>query len=226
MNGQFSPSTPASLNVGLFARQAPVSARLVTALVVSCLLHAAILVMPYLGSSMRENRMIQRRGEKPPLPFTATLTTRTIAPLAATNAFTVDASYPGLSLLDHGSTVESSSAQLHTEGVDLLPMPAPHYYTTDQLTKRPQPAGEAELEPPEIAHVIASGKMILKLWINELGEVIAVDVEKTDLPEEFSRSAVAAFKRLRFTAGERYGQRVGSVMRIEVSYDDSRLRPP
>lgn len=111
-------------------------------------------------------------------------------------------------------------------GIGLLPIPAPTYYTTDQLTKRPQPIAAAELDAPEIKPIVASGTIILKLWINELGNVISVDVEKTDLPEIFSRAAVAAFEHLHFVPGELNGQRVGTMMRIEITYDDGRRPPP
>jgi TonB family protein len=67
--------------------------------------------------------------------------------------------------------------------------------------------------------------MILKLWISELGKVVEVEVEKSELPEAFSSAAINAFKQLQFTAGERHGLPVGSVMRIEVSYIDGRLPP-
>ena len=59
-----------------------------------------------------------------------------------------------------------------------------------------------------------------------VGQVIEVEVEKTELPEAFSRAATTSFKQLRFAAGERHGQPVGSIMRIEVSYVDGRLPPP
>ena len=107
-------------------------------------------------------------------------------------------------------------------GLDLLPIPAPSYYTTDQLTKRPQPAVLAELETPETRPLVASGQLVLKLWIDDEGRVADVAVEKSDLPEVFSRTAIASFKQSRFLPGERNGQRVGSVMRIEVSYEDRR----
>lgn len=121
---------------------------------------------------------------------------------------------------------EPRPALEHAVGIGLLPIPAPTYYTTDQLTKRPQPTAEAELDTPEIGPVFASGTIILKLWISELGDVISVDVEKTDLPEIFSRTAVAAFRNLRFVPGEINGQPVGTMMRIEVTYDDGRKPPP
>ena len=71
---------------------------------------------------------------------------------------------------------------------------------------------------------MASGKLVLKLWINELGLIADIAVEQSGLPEAFSRTAVAAFKDLRFAPGERNGLAVGTVMRIEVNYDDGRMR--
>ena len=68
--------------------------------------------------------------------------------------------------------------------------------------------------------MIPSGKVILKVWITELGNVASVDVEKSDMPEAVSASAAAAFGKLRFVPGEINGRPVGSMMRIEVIYDD------
>ncbi|MFA7280746.1 MAG: hypothetical protein WC100_11685 [Sterolibacterium sp.] len=111
------------------------------------------------------------------------------------------------------------------QGAELLPLPAIRFYGTRELTKRPQPLGQADLDTPEIKMIVASGKMILKLWIDEAGEVIEVEVEKTELPEMLSDLTRARFKHMRFLPGERMGIPVGSVMRIEVNYDDHRMPP-
>ena len=111
-------------------------------------------------------------------------------------------------------------------GIGLLPIPAPAYYTTDQLTKRPQPTSDPRLDVPEFGPVFASGKVILKIWINELGAVKTVDVEKSDVPEAIAATAAAAFGKLRFLPGEINGRPVGTLMRIEVTYDDGTRPPP
>ena len=203
------------------------SMRLFACLMVSCLLHAALVFMPYLGASSSASQPAVQGGQKlkPPRAFSATLV------LEKKSAFTV-ADVPA----NEGSMPDSSAERManeeprpaldHAVGIGLLPIPAPTYYTTDQLTKRPQPIAAAELDAPEIRPILASGTIILKLWINELGDVISVDVEKTDLPEMFSRAAVAAFRHLRFVPGELNGQRVGTMMRIEITYDDGRRPPP
>lgn len=202
MNGQFHTPLPASGRSG----RLPDRYRLASALVISCVLHLALLAAAYLGEMDGEMPPPARESRKLPPPFTASLSA---APPAQPEA-----------PRQTGSSVERS------EGIGLLPIRAPTYYPTDQLTKRPQPLASADLDAPEMRMVVASGKMILKLWIDEFGEVVDVDIEKTQLPEALSRPTVAAFKRVRFTPGERSGLPVGSVMRIEVNYDDARAAGP
>jgi len=202
MNGQFpSPDAVPGLSGKFRDRH-----RLVAALLFSSLLHLALLTAPYLGERTRESPPAARRDQPLAQRFTASLGA-------------VRQSIP-VSLADTAASSEPA------EGTGILPFSAPHYYPTDQLSKRPQPLASADLEGPEIHPIVASGKIILKLWIDEFGEVNEVEVEKTELPEVFSRSTTAAFKRLRFTPGERSGMRVRSVMRIEVSYDDARSPAP
>ncbi|MCX7174329.1 MAG: TonB family protein [Proteobacteria bacterium] len=199
MNGQISSLVPASGHSGNF----PCRRRLVAALAMSCVLHIALVVAAYLGENNREHSVVAAKNQMPARPFSASLkVAEQIKPAGPR---------------------ETAVPVERTDGMGLLPFAAPTYYTTDQLSKRPQPLGSADLDAPEINPIVASGKMILKLWIDESGKVIDVDIEKTELPEVFSLSALAAFKRLRFAPGERGGVRVGSVMRIEVSYDDGRV---
>jgi len=228
MNGQF-PSSPSlsrgAATLGGDEREQPGTARLIAALLLSCLLHSGVVILPYLGNSSKESRSMQEGGRKAQRALSATLTSLKGTPLAVANLSRQGDRSAESSRFSANPDEASRPSRPRREGADWLPLPAPVYYATDQLTKRPQPLAEADLDTPEIRPIIASGKMILKLWINDLGEVIEVEVEKTELPEAFSRAAVAAFKQLRFAAGERHGQAVGSVMRVEVSYVDGRLPP-
>ena len=204
--------------------------RLFASLVVSCLLHAALVVMPYLGVSTSASRPAVQGGRKlnPPRTLEATLALEKKSAFEAAEVFPelAEGGSMAVNSAERVANEETRPEQDRTQGIGLLPIPAPSYYTTDQLTKRPQPTAEAELDTPETRPIAASGTIILKLWISELGDVISVDVENTDLPEIFSRTAVAAFRNLRFVPGEINGQRVGTVMRIEVIYDDGRKPPP
>ena len=225
MNGQFPPLVPPPGDS--FPDAKPWSAdqdsarlRLLAALALSTLLHAAALFLPYLGASAEDRRPAQK-GRQAAVHF-----------LNATLAFEGDHAFSGPASPAAAPSLADAPAAEHpadteqrqqnpAEGSDLLPIPAPPYYATDQLTKRPQPLAKVELDPPEIRPIVASGQMILKLWISERGEVVGGDVEKTEMPEAFSKTAVAAFMGLRFAPGERSGQPVRTFMRIEVTYDDS-----
>ena len=191
--------------------------RLYAALMASCLLHAVVLVMPYFGASTTVSRLPCRSrghphsqceigdGERP----------RRRRENSAAGAGAADSQ--GRRAADE----EPRPAPERALGIDLLPIPAPAYYTTDQLTKRPQPISEPTLLTPELDPLIPSGKVVLKVMINELGKVISVEVEKSDVPEAVAASAAAAFGKLRFMPGEINGRPVGSILRIEVTYDDA-----
>ncbi|MCX7170591.1 MAG: energy transducer TonB [Proteobacteria bacterium] len=229
MNGQISPSASFAGGAAIAGGdqgRLPAASRLIVALLASCLLHGAAVILPYLGSGGKESRLLQQGGQQLPRALTATLAFTRRTPLSAISLSRQGDRYPESPVLPAKPADASHPSQPRSEGADLLPIPAPSYYGTDQLSKRPQPLAEVKLDTPEISPIIASGKMILKLWINERGEVIEVEVEKTELPDAFSRAAITAFKQLHFIAGERHGQPVGSVMRIEVSYVDGRSPPP
>jgi TonB family protein len=228
MNGQFPPAVPppgaplGRLTLWL-ADPDRAALRLLAALALSCLLHGAVILLPYLGLSSPETRLARKGRQNPPHVINATLAPAGEHEFSAVNVPAATTSVPEPSAPDRPADEERPGTQQRAEGAGLLPLPAPAYYTTDQLTKRPQPVVNAELDVAEIRPFVVSGKMILKLWINEFGAVADVTVETTELPEVFSRTAVAAFKGMRFVPGERNGQPVGTVMRIEVSYDDGRL---
>lgn len=97
------------------------------------------------------------------------------------------------------------------------------YYPISDLTAPPRALGDVELDPYELTSVVASGKIILILWINEHGAVVNVVVQQSDLPDDFSQVATKAFEQLRFVPGELSGQKVGAMMRVEVRYDDDRV---
>jgi TonB family protein len=205
--------------------------RLLACLALSCLLHAALFYLPYFGLSSGASRPALRGGDKsgPPRSLDATLALEQPSTFAAAEASPEPAeggTQAEAKPAAEGMTGEEPQpASERTEGAGVLPLPAPTYYTVDQLTIRPRATAAPDLNAPEIAAIAASGTVVLKLWINELGDVVSVDVEQTDLPEIFSRTAAAAFKRLRFTPGERDGLPVGTLLRIEVRFDQGRTPP-
>lgn len=203
------------------------SRRFLGAVAASALLHLAVVLAPYLGMTAAVSRPDIRSGT--PAGRTRTLTA-TLAPasepapagIADPATGTSAAGAPAVATPDP----EPPPAPSPTKGIDLLPIPAPAYYTSDQLTRRPQPVTPPKLDlSPQLAPSFASGKVILKLWINELGAVTSVDVEQSDVPEAVSAFAAAAWAKQRFVPGERDGRPVGAMIRIEVTYDDPKPPP-
>jgi len=204
----------------------PVWRRFLAAVLLSGLLHAALVVAPYLGVrtdvSQRIVRSPHHAGKAETLRATLMRAPGPPAPIAETSAAGAD--QPDQSAPVTDSTV-AQAAPDPAMGIGVLPIPAPAYYTSDQLTRRPKPLAAPKLEvPPQLAASFDAGKIILKLWINELGTVTSTEVEKSEVPDAVSALAAAAFAKLRFVPGEIDGRPVGVMMRIEVTYDD--LKPP
>ena len=99
------------------------------------------------------------------------------------------------------------------------------FYSVDQLDQKPRLLESSELDTAEVQPIVASGILLLKLWIDDRGRVVNAEIERSDLPSVIARTAAAAFERMRFAPGQRNGQVVGSVLRIEVRYDDGRQPP-
>lgn len=107
-------------------------------------------------------------------------------------------------------------------GLQWLPLVSQPFYPVEQLDEKPRLLVTSELDTDELRPIVASGILVLGLWIDVTGRVVRVDIERSDLPPVFVHAAVAAFERMRFSPGQRAGQLVGSVLRIEVRYDDGR----
>jgi hypothetical protein len=97
--------------------------------------------------------------------------------------------------------------------------PALAFYPSAALTIRPVALSEPLLDDGDAV----SGEQVLTLWIDDQGAVLEVAVERSDLPADRQRAVADAFGAVRFAPGELNGKKVGAVMRIAVSYDDERL---
>jgi TonB family protein len=193
--------------------------RLAIALLASCLLHASAFLLIDLGGGEPPDGQVSAVA-KIELPRVPAVTVTLLFPLP--RAPTPD--LPGET--DFASpkpkVAEKNSSATADGGMGILPLPGPTYYDPTLLSKQPLPITPVDLDTPEIRPIIASGKMLLKLWINESGEVVNVELEESDLPEQFSEVAKMAFRKLRLQPGERSGVPVNTVIRIEVQYDDGR----
>jgi hypothetical protein len=202
---------------------------LVSSLAISVLFHLALISLPLIGGGHTlpgKYVATTNRHLSTELSITFREASHNVAPVsestdlvAETIASPVEIPPQNIALKDG----EVSSPSDKDPVGNILPIPTSIYYTTDQLTKHPQAIEMAELDAPEVRPFKVSGRIVLKLWIDSQGRVANAVVEDTELPTIFSKVAVDAFMHSRFTPGERDGVKVGTVMRIEVGYEDKSL---
>ena len=73
--------------------------------------------------------------------------------------------------------------------------------------------------PEAAARRSLSGKVVIRLFIDEKGSVERVETLRADPPGVFERSAERAFGAAHFTPGMKAGRAVKTKMTIEVRYD-------
>lgn len=96
----------------------------------------------------------------------------------------------------------------------------PHaYYPAHLLDEHPQIRVHVEPAFPAGA-TAASGRVALRIYVGEHGEVEAIEVIDADPPGQFELAAAQAFARARFTPGRIRGKAVKNLMLIEVLFGD------
>ena len=108
---------------------------------------------------------------------------------------------------------EQGRSQAPSTGV----LAAPVYYTANQLDQRPQIKLHIEpVFPPGAA--VSSGRVVLRLYISEQGEVEKMVVVSAEPPGLFEKSALDAFAAARYTPGMKNGGPVPSLIALEVLF--------
>ncbi|MEN3295764.1 MAG: hypothetical protein V7642_5017 [Burkholderiales bacterium] len=199
-----------------------IKGKVIAPLAGSALLHAVFVLMPELGKRDKDP------ATSKPTEIAVTLAPQTVKekglderPLQSP----VLSDEENMPLTRRSPVKEISPLRQQHEGIGFLPIPATTYYAANQLTKRPQAAAAIDLDPLQIHGVIATGKMVILLWINEHGTVDNVELEQSDLPSQFGEAALTAMRDARFVPGELNGRAVRSKLKIEVTYDDGRELP-
>lgn len=226
-------SSPLTMSPVGFSRcgQYAVCGRLLSALFLSLLVHVLVMLPPLFGSACGGSEGAVRRQE-----ISARL-------VGATKA---DSPESDGRLQDVFKEEAAQSAPLEDNDPEIIPSeihvragdsPKPdmdqglgagarvlRYFPGDQLTVRPYPLTILEdlgmIEPESDDR---GGRIVLKVWISDSGEVAEMETEFTDMPAKVHEAVVAAFRRMRFMPGEIDRKRVGSIMRIEMTYTDFRL---
>ena len=89
------------------------------------------------------------------------------------------------------------------------------YFKASQLTEIPRPLSEPRLEPVERL-LGSAGRMRMTLYIDEWGQVAAIDVHSATLPEPVVAQAAAIFSNVRFSPGRIGSFAVKSQVGIEL----------
>ena len=94
---------------------------------------------------------------------------------------------------------------------------APRYLAAHELDRRPQILSHVEPNFPALA-LVPTGRVVLRLYIDEHGSVDAVAAESADRSGEFEAAAREAFAAARFLPGIKDGVPVKALVRVEVLF--------
>ena len=94
---------------------------------------------------------------------------------------------------------------------------APRYFAAHELDRRPQILSHVEPQFPALA-LVPTGRVVLRLYIDETGGVDAVAAESADRTGAFEAAAREAFAAARFLPGIRDGVPVKALIRVEVLF--------
>lgn len=98
------------------------------------------------------------------------------------------------------------------------PLPAPYYHRLSELSERPAPLERIEPRFPEGAP--ETGRLKLRLYINERGLVDAVDITEAEPAGVFEEAAAEAFRAARFRPGYKDATPVKSQIALEVRFGE------
>jgi TonB family protein len=200
--------------------------RLYAALAISCLLHAALVFMPGFGASSSVYRPDPRGAqESGPARALDVRFEQGSGPAAEAEGPPAAGAGPVGAPAPPSADEDARPPQQLSRGIDLLPGPGPAFHTAEQLTKRPEPTSQPMLDVPRAVARTVRGRVALKLWIDELGNVVSVEVDQSNVPKAVSDVAVEAFGKLRYEPGEINGRRVPAQITVEVTYDNRLKRP-
>lgn len=123
----------------------------------------------------------------------------------------------------HGVDAAPSTREALPEGV--ISLPGPYYFPPHELNLRPQVAMPVPLEYPDNAPLVPKNRVVLRLFINESGDVDLIKVETADVPDELEQLARTAFAQAKFQPGLRGNFPVKSQMLVEITFEGENTHP-
>ncbi len=81
----------------------------------------------------------------------------------------------------------------------------------------PRPLSAPRLDIPEAMLPTVQGLLVMKLWVNEQGRVVAFEAEPTGLPLEYVNAVGEALMEVRFAPATQDGRPVAGTYRVEIN---------
>jgi len=203
----------------------PVTRKLIIGLAVSAAVHLLIV----LGISPRNANyvpplplQVELRREAPPERAGLLTTQQSSARFAERDAVTpaaASAQHPVP--LPAAATSGTQSALPPLANAPLqLPLPLDKYYTAREVDVRAEQINEVNLVYPQLAYQMrVKGKVVLRIFINEQGDIDDVVILQASPTGTFEETALTATLALRFKPAIKDGRNVKSLKTIEVTFD-------
>jgi TonB family protein len=124
---------------------------------------------------------------------------------------------------NHDAKLNKKSLKVsQTDSSDqLLALPEPPYYTLAELDQAPGILKDVSTNPPELLAYPQGGELTIRLWIDEKGAVVKAEIVKSELPEEFDKSALKRFLDAKFSPGIKASLPVRVVAKVVVRYSSA-----
>lgn len=100
-----------------------------------------------------------------------------------------------------------------------IKQPEPHYFRTKELTEKPQVLSDVSPDLGLALTGVPEQTAILRLFINEQGDIDRVVIEHSYLPEELVPLVTDGFSKMKFRPGKIDDTPVKSQLKIEVRLD-------
>lgn len=93
------------------------------------------------------------------------------------------------------------------------------YYSLGDLDQLPETQTDIDIESLNLLKFAQGGKLELRLWVNEQGQVVNVEVIKSEMPSAFVESAIKLFLQAQFSVGRVNNNPVKFLSKVVIRYE-------
>lgn len=161
-------------------------------------------------------QLIQAHSDSPALVLES--------PAEATEMLSEKPITPEPTIIEPATTAIASKAEQDaTVGSKSTSILTAKYYALAELDEVPETQNAIDIDSLNLLQYAQGGKVELRLWVDEDGQVVDVEVINSEMPPGFVESATKLFKQARFFPGMMNSAPVKFVTRVVVRYDPHSL---